>query len=71
MQKLKWAMLVLALGTGAAGGYAYWRHQQRYPATDDAYLDAQVVRIASQIGGRITRRSKWCMCIRKRTVRWI
>ena len=55
MQKLKWAMLVLALGTGAAGGYAYWRHQQRYPATDDAYLDAQVVRIASQIDGRITR----------------
>lgn len=55
MRKLKWTISALATVLIAAGGYAYWNHQQRFPATDDAYLDAQVVRIAPQIDGRIIR----------------
>lgn len=38
----------------AAGGYAWWLHVQRYPATSDAYVGAHVVRMASQVGGRVT-----------------
>lgn len=54
MQKLKYGALVVIILLIVSGGYAYWRHEQRYPTTEDAYLDAQVVRIAAQIDGRIT-----------------
>ena len=33
------------------GGYFYWQHQQRYPSTDDAYIEAHVINVASQVTG--------------------
>jgi membrane fusion protein (multidrug efflux system) len=37
----------------AIGGYAYWKHQQRYPSTDDAYIQAHLINIAPQISGKV------------------
>ncbi|MEJ2346081.1 MAG: HlyD family secretion protein [Gammaproteobacteria bacterium] len=37
----------------AAGAYAYVRHAERYPSTDDAYLDADVVHVAAQVPGPV------------------
>jgi membrane fusion protein (multidrug efflux system) len=38
----------------AAGGYGYWRHGKLHPSTDDAYIEANVVRVAAQVSGAIT-----------------
>lgn len=51
----RWTLFaVLALGV-ATGGYVYWRHGKLYPSTDDAYVEANVVRIAAQVTGPVTR----------------
>jgi membrane fusion protein (multidrug efflux system) len=51
----RWMLFaVLAIGV-AAGGYAYWRHGKLYPSTDDAYIEANVVRVAAQVSGPVTR----------------
>lgn len=46
------SMAVLAIG---AGLWWWWQHEKVYPSTDDAYLHANVLTIASQVGGRIAR----------------
>ncbi|MGU7770737.1 multidrug transporter subunit MdtN [Burkholderia sp. MR1-5-21] len=45
------ALAIVALGV-AALGYAYYR-TTGYPSTDDASIDADVVHVASPVGGRI------------------
>ncbi|MFD1557259.1 multidrug transporter subunit MdtN [Paraburkholderia silviterrae] len=47
------AAAIVLLGAGALW-YAYDR-SSRYPSTDDASIDADVVHVASPVGGRITR----------------
>lgn len=37
-----------------AGGGAWWLHSRKYETTDDAFIDAQVVRIAPQIAGVVS-----------------
>lgn len=50
----RWVLFaVLSLGV-AGGGYLYWRHGKLYPSTDDAYVEANVVRVATQVSGPIT-----------------
>lgn len=48
---------LLILGVLAAvagtGMYFWWQHSQFYPSTDDAYLTAEIINIAPQIGGRV------------------
>ncbi|PMB54400.1 multidrug resistance protein A [Coxiella-like endosymbiont] len=36
-------------------GYFYWRHEKRYPSTDDAYIQANIINIAPQISGTISK----------------
>lgn len=36
-------------------GYFYWRHEKRYPSTDDAYIQANIINIAPQISGTIAK----------------
>lgn len=43
-------LIVLAL---IIGGYVYWQHQQRYPNTDDAYVQAHVITVAAQVSGKV------------------
>ncbi|HLQ24738.1 MAG TPA: HlyD family secretion protein [Acidiferrobacterales bacterium] len=53
MNNFKWIIsLVLALAV-IGGGYLYWRHGVYYPSTDDAYVRAHVVQVATQVTGPI------------------
>jgi len=53
-EKLKhpfvWLVVALLLGGGV---YFYWHSGQRYEATDNAYFNAHVVRIAAQVTGQV------------------
>ncbi|MCB1369234.1 MAG: HlyD family secretion protein [Rhodobacteraceae bacterium] len=54
MKNLKAIILVgtaLAIGGGL---WWWWQHEKIYPTTDDAYLQANILTIAPQIGGRVT-----------------
>jgi membrane fusion protein (multidrug efflux system) len=53
MQKYKIAVAMVAGLALVAGGYAWWRHVQRFQRTSDAYVGAHVVRIAAQVGGEV------------------
>lgn len=48
-------ILILAgvVGAGALGIWAYQFYSARYPSTEDAYVDADVVRVAPRVSGRI------------------
>ncbi len=54
-EKLKhpFVWLVLAMLV-AGGGYWFWNRGQRYESTDNAYVNAHVVRIAAQVTGQVT-----------------
>lgn len=53
MKHLKPILLVAALGAVAAGLWLWWQHETIHPSTDDAYLKANVLTIAPQVGGAI------------------
>jgi len=46
-------ILAAAIGVGALGIWGYQRYSARYPSTEDAYVDANVVRVAPRVTGRI------------------
>lgn len=50
---LKLFVLTLVLAGAGYGGYTYFQYQARYPSTDDAYVQANVVHIAPQVSGEI------------------
>jgi len=41
------------IALGIAAGLLAWRRSSRFPSTDDATIDADTVRVASEVGGRI------------------
>lgn len=45
--------LAIAVIVGALGIWAYQVYVSRYPSTEDAYVDADVVRVAPRVSGRI------------------
>lgn len=53
MKHLK--LIILAVAVVAVGGglWLWWQHESIYPSTDDAYLKANVLTIAPQVGGAI------------------
>lgn len=55
MQKtlVNYLIMTIALTLLIPSGYFYWRHQQRYPNTDDAYIQAHVINIATQVSGKV------------------
>jgi len=44
--------LLVILGIAAAL-WAYWKHKEKYPQTDDAYIQAHVVHVAAQVSGPV------------------
>jgi membrane fusion protein (multidrug efflux system) len=55
MTSLKWLVLLVVLALGGAGIATYDDYRGRYPVTDNAYIDATVVRITSQVGGPVSK----------------
>ena len=55
MKKLKLIVLIAAISAIGIGLWLWWQHEKIYPSTDDAYLQAHVLTIAPQVGGRISR----------------
>lgn len=45
---------LLAATTTLLGGFFWWLHARNYVSTDDAFIDAQVVRIAPQVAGVVS-----------------
>ncbi len=50
---LKITLPLLVIALLVLGGYHYWQHEQRYPNTDDAYIQAYVINIAPRIEGKV------------------
>ena len=53
----KWALLALVLVAGVIIAVRYWRHSQLYVATDNAYVNADIVQVAALVSGPVTRLS--------------
>lgn len=53
MKYFKPIILVVALVIAGGGLWLWWQHERIHPSTDDAYLKANVLTIAPQVGGRI------------------
>ena len=49
--------IALALGIAVlvVAGILFWLHERQYESTDDAFIDARIVRLAPQIAGRVMR----------------
>jgi membrane fusion protein (multidrug efflux system) len=45
------AVVALAL---IVGGTLFWLHKRKYASTDDAFVDAHIVRIAAEVQGKLT-----------------
>jgi len=52
LRRLLFLAVLLAI---AGGGYHYWHYRTLHPQTDDAYVNASVVRIAPQVTGQVLR----------------
>lgn len=52
---LNYSSFFLVAAALIIGGYFYWLHQQRYPSTDDAYIQAHVIDIAPQVNGIVAK----------------
>ncbi len=53
------AIALVCSAVALAGGAAWWRVASREVSTSDAYVGAQVVQIAPQIGGRVNSVAVW------------
>lgn len=50
---LFWIILAAVVAALAIGGTLYWLHARQYESTDDAFVDAHIVRIAPQVAGTL------------------
>ena len=50
-----WIIAGVVVAILIVGGVLYWLHARKYVSTDDAFVDAHIVRIAAQTAGQLTR----------------
>ena len=50
---LFWIIAIAVIAAIAIGGTLYYLHARQYESTDDAFVDAHIVRIAPQVGGTL------------------
>ncbi len=53
MKSLKLVAILVMLGAIGVGLYLFWRHEERYPSTQDAYIGANIIYIAPQVTGQV------------------
>ncbi len=49
-----WIILIVVVAVFGIGGTLYWLHARNYVSTDDAFVDAHIVRIAAETQGKLT-----------------
>ncbi len=52
---LKFSMITGSLAIIVGGSYYYYQHEKFYPSTDDAYVQANVVTLAAQVSGEVSK----------------
>ncbi|UAK26377.1 HlyD family secretion protein [Sphingomonas nostoxanthinifaciens] len=52
---LFWIVGGIVLALLIVGGILYWLHARRYVSTDDAFVDAHIVRLSAQTSGKLVR----------------
>lgn len=50
-----YGILIITLAALVLAGYFYWLHEKRYPSTDDAYIQANIINVAAQVNGKVDR----------------
>ena len=50
-----WIILAVVVAVVGIGGFLYYQHAQKFESTDDAFVDAHIVRIAPQVAGTLVR----------------
>ena len=50
-----WIILAIVAGVILVGGTLYWLNARKYESTDDAFVDAHIVRIAPQVAGTLAK----------------
>ena len=50
-----WIVFAVVAAVLIVGALLYWSHARKYASTDDAFVDAHIVRIAAQTSGQLTR----------------
>ncbi|MGH6865508.1 MAG: HlyD family secretion protein [Methyloceanibacter sp.] len=53
--RYRWIALFVLLIATVGGVLGYWRYAELYPATDNAYTTADIVRVAPQVAGPVVR----------------
>lgn len=53
MKSLKAVAVVAMLVVIAIGLVLFWRHEERYPSTKDAYVGANIINVAAQVTGQV------------------
>jgi membrane fusion protein (multidrug efflux system) len=51
---LFWIILIVVSAVLIVGGTLFWLHKRQYATTDDAFVDAHIVRIAAEVQGKLT-----------------
>lgn len=51
---LFWIILIVIAAVLMVGGTLFWLHKRQYATTDDAFVDAHIVRIAAEVQGKLT-----------------
>ncbi len=54
MKRLKAIAVVGILVAIAVGLMLFWRHEERYPSTKDAYIGANIIYVAAQVTGQVS-----------------
>jgi membrane fusion protein (multidrug efflux system) len=52
---IKLVAWIAIVAIGAIGLGTYWHHETIYPSTDDAYVQANIIHVASQVTGPVTK----------------
>jgi membrane fusion protein (multidrug efflux system) len=48
-----WIILIIVVAALVIGGVLYWLHARKYESTDDAFIDAHIVRLAPTVSGTL------------------
>jgi membrane fusion protein (multidrug efflux system) len=50
-----WIVLIVVAAVLIIGGTLFWLHKRQYASTDDAFVDAHVVRLSAEVQGKLVR----------------